>query len=292
MQVSLIQTVRGPFMDMQENNSRKRLYYLRNSSASLRVVLLVRYAQLDVTLVEVEAVKGPLRIGVRSGAAFALPAHDEEARRLGTTDYRAFNAEGRVPVLLVGDKQLTQSGAILQYLMDSGGAARARPRLRALQPEGAWQRAVVRQVIDIVACDIHPLQNRPLTTMLLDSYGMAPSHGAPPARHPFRHHVIRRGFHALEQLLLARTGNDGAFAAGPRLSLADLYVVPQVRNALGAGVDVAAEFPAVHGVWQRCLAQADIRGALVECGGLQQHVDAYDAATGMAVGPRSPGSKL
>ena len=92
-----------------------RLYFHKASSASLRVLLFARYARDNrLTLVEVEAApKG-------AESAFMLPEGDPEALRLGTRDYNAFNPEGRIPVLqLAPRRQLTQSGAILLFLMSN-----------------------------------------------------------------------------------------------------------------------------------------------------------------------------
>ena len=78
------------------NAGNMRLYFHKASSASLRVLLFVRYAADDrLTLVEVD--------GAPPGAdsAFLLPEGDPEALRLGTRDYNAFNPEGRIPVLLL-----------------------------------------------------------------------------------------------------------------------------------------------------------------------------------------------
>ena len=54
------------------------------------------------------------------------------------------------------------------------------------------------------------------------------------------------------------------------MTFADLYLVPQVRNGLGAGIDVAADYPALNGVWLRCLAVPAIYDTLMECGGMVQ----------------------
>ena len=133
-----------------------RLYFHKASSASLRVLLFVRYAADDrLTLVEVD--------GAPPGAdsAFLLPEGDPEALRLGTRDYNAFNPEGRIPVLLLAPgRQLTQSGAILLFLMSTSPVGSP---MRALTPADPWQHAVARQLADIIACDIHPLQNKPVT---------------------------------------------------------------------------------------------------------------------------------
>ena len=237
-----------------------RLYFHKASSASLRVLLFVRYARDNrLTLVEVKAApKG-------AESAFMLPEGDPEALRLGTRDYNAFNPEGRIPVLqLAPGRQLTQSGAILLFLMSTSPAGSP---MRALTPADPWQHAVARQVADIVACDIHPLQNKPVAQRLMAEFGM---HEHPVATHPFRLHFLRRGFAAVEKLLACASDGAPSFAAGPAMTFADFYLVPQVRNGLGAGIDIAAEYPTLNRVWLRCLAVPAIYDTLTECGGVVQ----------------------
>lgn len=195
-----------------------------------------------------------------SSSLFSLPEGDPEAKRLGTTDYYAFNPEGRVPVLLTDDgRQLTQSSAIVGYL-DSQSRGPVH-----LLPEDPWRRAEVEQITSIVACDIHPLQNRPMIDAAVRDFGMV---AAPVETHPFRRRFIRRGFAALEAILERKVGQ---FSVGDSVSKADVFLVPQVRNALGCGVDVEAEFPRVYGVFSRCLDRVvAFREVLEESGGVRQ----------------------
>jgi hypothetical protein len=68
----------------------------------------------------------------------------------------------------------------------------------------------------------------------------------------------------------AQERQQRGFCVGRALSLADIFLVPQVRNALGAGVAVEIEFPAVWSVWCCCLSLDFIRETLEECGGVVQ----------------------
>merc|ERR1712217_812355 len=72
---------------------------------------------------------------------------------------------------------------------------------------------------------------------------------------------------ALDSLLSATWAR---FAVGDALTLADVYLVPQVRNALGAGIDDEAEFPVVDRLWKTCLELPVFRDTLTEMGGLLQ----------------------
>jgi len=239
-----------------------RLYYSPNSSAALRVVLFIKLAGVrNVTLVKVEI--GDVRqLTAKGGSQWRLPKNDPEAVRLGSLDYRAFNPEGRVPVLLVDGRQLTQSGAIISFLSSATTSG--------LIPTDPWSKAVMQQFVDIIACDIHPLQNSPMLFQAIREFGLV-KHNL--YTHPFRRNYIERGFHALEQLLAKRVDDDATtrfFSLGPEPTLADVYLVPQIRNGLGCGIDLAVEYPLLHRVWLNCLAIPEIYDTLIEAGGLAQ----------------------
>src|SRR5215469_13962229 len=70
-----------------------------------------------------------------------------------TADYRAVNPQMRVPSLALSDGEiLIQSLAIIEYLDET----HPNP---PLLPKDAIERAHVRAVAQIIACDIHPLNN-------------------------------------------------------------------------------------------------------------------------------------
>src|SRR5205085_2006226 len=67
-------------------------------------------------------------------------------------EYLALNPQGLVPMLVVGDRRLTQSLAIMEYLEEKHPSP-------PLLPVAAEDRAWVRSVALAIACDIHPLNN-------------------------------------------------------------------------------------------------------------------------------------
>ena len=90
--------------------------------------------------------------------------------------YRALNAQGLSPTLEADGVRLTQSLAILEWLDET----HPRP---PLLPSGANERAVVRAMAQIVACDIHPLNN---LRVLLKLEAMGHPIGAATTRRPGR----------------------------------------------------------------------------------------------------------
>lgn len=235
------------------------LFYHENSSAALRVLLCLRLQGSHAD----RAVKLTPEVDERGIMRYLLPADCPEARELGTREWTALSKEGRVPALMVGQRLLTQSGAIVEYLNEVG--SRRRSLSQQLLPVDAWQRAEARRIMHLIAADAHPLQNMGFVRDAITLFGLPPDEGV--KEHPIRRHYIRRAFAALEGILASCSGR---FAVGDALTLADCFLVPQVRNALGCGVDVATEFPKVYQVWDRCIHVKEIREVLEESGGVVQ----------------------
>src|SRR5512143_312278 len=106
--------------------------------------------------------------------------------------YLALNPQGLVPMLEVGDRRLTQSLAIIEYLEE-------RHPLPPLLPPGAEDRAWVRSIALAIACDIHPLDNTRVMQYLERTLGVDAAQ-----RDAWYGHWIREGFTAIEAQLSAR----------------------------------------------------------------------------------------
>ena len=133
-------------------------------------------------------------------------------------DYRGVNPQGLVPAFEIDGQTLIQSLAIIEYLDET----HPEPPLLPAAPE---DRARVRALADIVACDIHPINNLRVLRYLIHTYGKNESDiGA------WYNHWIDAGFQAFEKLL-ADDPRTGLFCQGDRPGLADIALVPQVVNA-------------------------------------------------------------
>jgi len=133
-------------------------------------------------------------------------------------EYLAVNPQGLIPALEVGGVTLSQSLAIIEYLDETHPA----PPLLPTDPMG---RAQVRAMAQIVACDIHPLNN--LRTLQFLKSDLKQSERAVAG---WYEHWIAEGFVALEELA-KRWSADGRHLFGSSVSLADVCLVPQVYNA-------------------------------------------------------------
>lgn len=141
-------------------------------------------------------------------------------------DYLAVNPQGLVPALADDGQVIPQSLAICEYLEE----VFPRP---ALLPADPRSRAAVRAMALAVACDIHPLNN---LSVLMYLRGELRQGDAAVTR--WTSHWIDRGFTALEQLI-ARNSADGLHCFGASVTLADVFLVPQVANSRRVQLDLA-----------------------------------------------------
>ena len=152
--------------------------------------------------------------------------------------YKALNPAGLVPMLEAGDERVTQSLAIIDHL------DRLQPA-PLLVPAGGPARDRVLAIAQLIACDIHPLNNLRVLKYLIGPLGLTEAQ-----KNIWVAHWIGLGFDALEALL-QRDGDgdgeadEGGWCVGTAPTLADCCLVPQVANARRSGIDVA-RWPRIH----------------------------------------------
>jgi maleylacetoacetate isomerase len=155
-------------------------------------------------------------------------------------DYVALNPQGLVPALEVqGVGALTQSLAILEWLDET----QAGPKLL---PGDPWGRARVRALAQVVACDIHPIQNLRVLQYLKRELGQDQ-----PAIDAWVQHWVTLGLAAFEARLGEREA--GRFCHGDAPGLADACLLPQLGNARRFGADLSP-YPRVLAVEAACMA--------------------------------------
>ena len=256
-----------------------RLFYHRASSASLRVILYLSCRDVPASMVEL--VSTGLETDHRGILVFTMPDGDPETEKLGTKDLKAFNPEGRVPILLLPDgRKMTQSGPIVDFIEDMLATGSAG---RTMLPEDPWMRAEARRIMWIISADTQPYQNIPFIIQAMGEWGMVK---ADPTTHPLRMHFIRREFGAIETIF---ANCAGRFSVGDEVTLADCFLVPQIRNALLAGISLADEFPILNRVWERLLTVPEILTVLEDAGGIVQPF-AFDAERFEVYAGNMPGS--
>jgi maleylacetoacetate isomerase len=143
-------------------------------------------------------------------------------------EFQAVNPQKRVPVLALDNgERLLQSLAIMEYLDEVYPDP-------PLLPKDPVARAQVRAVAQIIACDIHPLNN---TSTL--NYLRGPLTTDDKAINDWYRHWVTAGFEAVEALI-----KPAPYAFGASVTMADICLVPQVFNARRFAVPLD-RFPAI-----------------------------------------------
>lgn len=172
------------------------------------------------------------------GLPYEQVAHNLLAGEQKAAEYEALNPQKMVPALEIDGHVITQSPAILEWLEEAYPAP-------ALLPSNSHERAMVRSMAAIVACDIHPLNNLRVITALREDLGADKDDVLAWAQR-----WIGEGFAALEVLV---RNHGGGFAFGAAPTLADCYLVPQFYSAARFSVDLSP-YSALSAVIQNCSA--------------------------------------
>jgi maleylpyruvate isomerase len=166
-----------------------------------------------------------------------VPIHlTKDGGRQHTQEFRAINPLARVPALeLSGGEVLTQSLAIIEYLDE----IHPEP---PLLPPAALGRARARAIAQMIACDIHPLNN-----LIALQYLRRQLKHEQPDIDAWYQHWITQGFTAMEEML-----DPAPYACGQHVTVADICLVPQVANARRLKVPLE-KFPKIVAVDAACL---------------------------------------
>lgn len=154
-------------------------------------------------------------------------------------EYLAVNPQGLVPAIEEGGRIFAQSLAILEYLEETHPDP-------PLLPSEPVERARVRQLALLIACEIHPLQNSGVRQHLRKAHGFDGD-----AEDTWVKHWILNGLAALEALVAGHP-ETGAFCHGDTPTLADICLVPQLYNARRGGCDLAP-YPSLVRIDEKCL---------------------------------------
>jgi maleylacetoacetate isomerase len=190
-----------------------KLFGYHRSSAAYRVRIALNYKSIKYDNTSVNLVDGEQR----------------------SERYLALNTQGLVPILQISEGlQLTQSAAILEWLEEEYPNP-------SLYPEDKFARAEVRSITNTIACDIHPLNNLRVLKYLTQNFGVEEER-----KTAWYQYWIAMGFASIESRLIATP-----FSFGKNVSMADVYLVPQVYNALRFKQNMN-EFPKIMMVYRNC----------------------------------------
>ncbi|MCP1727516.1 maleylacetoacetate isomerase [Natronospira proteinivora] len=164
--------------------------------------------------------------------------------------YRGLNPQGLVPTLMDGGVVITQSLAILEYLEE-------RHPEPALLPSGAADKARVRGLAQLIACEVHPLNNLRVLQYLSNELRVSDRQ-----KTAWYHHWLAEGLGALETRL-ANEKDTGDFCHGDQPGLVDLCLVPQLYNARRFEFPLE-DYPTLVAIDARCRALNAFRAAAPE----------------------------
>ncbi len=193
-----------------------KLYTYFRSSAAYRARIALNLKGIPYEMVSIHLTRGG---GQQHGA-----------------EYRAVNPQGRVPALaLDGGETLIQSLAIMEYLEEVFPSP-------PLLPSDPVARAHVRALAQVIACDIHPLNNTSPLFYLKNTLKQDQD-----TINAWYAHWVTVGFEAVEALL-----RPGPYAFGANVTMADVCLVPPVANARRFNVPLD-KFPKIVAVDAACL---------------------------------------
>lgn len=194
-----------------------QLYSYYRSTAAYRVRIALHYKKLTYQ---------------------SIPIDLSQGKQL-ETEYRVHNPQGRVPTLIDGELETGQSMAILEYLEEQYPQP-------PLLPSDVKGRVWVRCFSQIIACDMHPLNNMGPLKFLREEFKFSEEQIV-----QWYHHWLKQGFDALE-MLLEKNKNRQNFCWGHLPTFADICLIPQVYNANRFNFSMT-NYPLISAVNQFCL---------------------------------------
>jgi maleylpyruvate isomerase len=207
-----------------------KLYSFFRSSASYRVRIALNLKGLSVEQIPIHLRRG-------GGEQFS-------------GSYKTINPQALVPALEDGGRVLIQSLAIIEYLEE-------RYPMPPLLPDNPADKALVRSMALVIACEIHPIQNLRVLVYLKNNLKQSDDDLNRWARH-----WIDLGLSALEQMVVSAP-KRGKFCFGDTPTLADICLVPQLANARRFNCDLSG-FPAITAIEANCMALAAFADAAPE----------------------------
>ncbi|AJP72818.1 maleylacetoacetate isomerase [Sphingomonas hengshuiensis] len=177
------------------------------------------------------------------GLGYADAFHHLRKGEQRAPGYLALNPQGLLPALETEGDVLTQSLAICEYLDEVYPTP-------PLLPADPVARAKVRAFALAIACDIHPVQNLKVLARLR-ALGLDEAQVSLWAAT-----TIEDGLDACDALI---AGGRGPYCFGDTVTLADVFLVPQLYNARRFGV--ALRWPRLVAAEAACLAMPAFRAA-------------------------------
>lgn len=202
-----------------------KLYNYFRSSASFRVRIALELKGLSYEYLSVHLARGDHK----------LP------------EYAAVSPSGLVPLLVLDDgRKLSQSMAIIEYLDEMHPTP-------ALLPRNPMTRAQVRALSQLIACEIHPLNNLRVLRYLVKQMRASEE-----AKDTWYRHWVRTGLETFETALASP--QTGRFCHGDTPTMADCCLVPQIFNGQRFAVDFSG-LNRTMAIFEHCMAHPAFQAA-------------------------------
>ncbi len=154
-------------------------------------------------------------------------------------EYHQINPQGLVPCLEIKGQIISQSLAIIDYLEDIV----PKP---ALLPQSPFDKATIRSLSLIIACDMHPLNNLRVLNRLKEQF-----HANEAQVQEWYYHWLKTEFDAFEARLETIKRSE-PFCFGHSVTLADICLIPQVFNATRFNFPMD-DYPLINEINAHCL---------------------------------------
>ena len=191
------------------------LYNYFRSSTSYRVRLALHFKNIPFEYKPINLLKGEQR----------------------SADYLKINPLGGVPTLAHQGKVIPESFAIMEYLED----IHPEP---SLFPKEAYLKARVRQVCEVINSFMHPMGNLKTLQYLEKTNGYTQEQ-----KEAWVQHWAGQGLETLETTLKEFSG---AYCFGDQVTMADLFLIPQLLTCQRFKVDIS-KYPTLVRINENCL---------------------------------------
>lgn len=202
-----------------QNNIKLYSYYRSSSAYRVRIALNVKMIPYEII---------PIHLLKDGGEQYS-------------DKYKKLNPSAQVPTLVDNEQIVAQSMAILEYLEEEF----PKP---SLMPHSSHEKAIVRQMCEIINSGVQPLQNLSVMHYLTSTFKATEEQ-----KNQWMTFWMHRGFESLEVLLQKYSGK---FSFGNQITLADCLLVPQVFSANRFKIDMAP-FPKTMEIYKRCMELTD-----------------------------------